>query len=36
MGLITGRKSFQKPMKEGVEILNAVQNVYLDESITVA
>ncbi len=35
-GLITGRKAFQKPMKEGVELLNAVQNVYLDESITVA
>ncbi len=35
-GLITGRKAFQKPMKEGVEILNAVQDVYLDESITVA
>ncbi|MCI0481172.1 MAG: fructose-bisphosphate aldolase, partial [Candidatus Dadabacteria bacterium] len=36
MGLITGRKSFQKPMKEGIKILNAVQNVYLDEEITVA
>ncbi|MFP4466893.1 MAG: class I fructose-bisphosphate aldolase [Candidatus Goldiibacteriota bacterium] len=35
-GLITGRKAFQKPMKEGIEILNAVQNVYLDEDITVA
>lgn len=36
MGLITGRKAFQKPMKEGVELLNAVQDVYLDKSITIA
>jgi len=36
MGLITGRKSFQKPMKDGVELLNAVQDVYLDKDITVA
>lgn len=36
MGLITGRKSFQKPMKQGIEILNAVQNVYLNDDITVA
>ncbi len=36
MGLISGRKAFQRPMKEGVEILNAIQDVYLDESITVA
>ncbi len=36
MGLITGRKSFQKPMKEGVEILNAVQNVYLSKEVTIA
>lgn len=35
-GLITGRKAFQKPMKEGVEILHAVQDVYLDTSITIA
>jgi class I fructose-bisphosphate aldolase len=35
-GLISGRKAFQKPMKEGVELLNMIQNVYLDESITVA
>jgi class I fructose-bisphosphate aldolase len=35
-GLITGRKAFQRPMKEGVELLNAVQDVYLDESVTVA
>jgi class I fructose-bisphosphate aldolase len=36
MGLITGRKSFQKPMKEGIELLNAVQDVYLNKEITVA
>ena len=36
MGLISGRKAFQKPMKEGIEILNAIQDVYLDKSITVA
>ncbi len=36
MGLISGRKAFQKPMAEGVELLNAVQDVFLDESITIA
>ena len=36
MGLITGRKAFQRPMEEGVELLNAVQDVYLDQSITIA
>lgn len=36
MGLILGRKAFQKPMKEGVEIMNAVQDVYLDPEITIA
>lgn len=36
MGLISGRKAFQKPMEEGIGILNAIQNVYLDESVTVA
>ncbi|MFM9994906.1 MAG: class I fructose-bisphosphate aldolase [Phycisphaerales bacterium] len=36
MGLISGRKAFQKPLKEGVALLNAVQDVYLDKSITVA
>jgi len=36
MGLISGRKAFQRPMADGVEILNAIQDVYLDESITVA
>ncbi|UOQ44152.1 class I fructose-bisphosphate aldolase [Halobacillus salinarum] len=36
MGLIMGRKAFQRPMKEGVEIIQAVQEVYADESITLA
>ena len=36
MGLILGRKAFQKPMSEGVAIMNAVQDVYLDTKITVA
>ena len=36
MGLISGRKAFQRPMKEGVAILNAIQDVYLDNSITIA
>ncbi|GGZ76365.1 class I fructose-bisphosphate aldolase [Streptomyces echinoruber] len=35
-GLITGRKAFQRPTDEGVELLHAVQDVYLDDSITVA
>ena len=35
-GLIVGRKAFQRPLKEGVELLNAVQDVFLDQSITVA
>ncbi|CAN5454377.1 class I fructose-bisphosphate aldolase [soil metagenome] len=35
-GLISGRKAFQRPMSEGVELLNAIQDVYLDEKITVA
>jgi class I fructose-bisphosphate aldolase len=36
MGLISGRKAFQKPMKDGVELLNAIQDIYLDSDITVA
>ncbi len=36
MGLILGRKAFQRPFAEGVEILEATQNVYLDDSITIA
>jgi class I fructose-bisphosphate aldolase len=35
-GLISGRKAFQRPMKEGVQLLNAVQDVYLSSDITVA
>ena len=36
MGLILGRKAFQRPFAEGVQMLNAIQDVYLDESITIA
>jgi class I fructose-bisphosphate aldolase len=36
MGLISGRKAFQRPMKEGVELLNAIQDVYLCREVTVA
>jgi len=36
MGLISGRKAFQRPMKEGVQILNAIQDVYLAREITAA
>ncbi|HQV93704.1 MAG TPA: class I fructose-bisphosphate aldolase [Anaerolineales bacterium] len=36
MGLISGRKAFQRPMAEGVKLLNTIQDVYLDTSITVA
>ncbi|HET7746733.1 MAG TPA: class I fructose-bisphosphate aldolase [Vicinamibacteria bacterium] len=36
MGLISGRKAFQKPMAQGVEILNAIQDVYLCKDVTVA
>src|SRR5882762_2502936 len=36
MGLISGRKAFQRPMKEGIGLLNAVQDVYLSKDITVA
>lgn len=35
-GLILGRKAFQKDMKVGIELLNAVQNVYLDSKVTIA
>ena len=34
MGLISGRKAFQKPMKDGIQILNTIQNVYLCKEIT--
>jgi len=36
MGLISGRKAFQKPMEDGIEILNAIQDVYLNKDITIA
>lgn len=36
MGLISGRKAFQKPMPDGIKLLNAIQDVYLDKSVTVA
>jgi fructose-bisphosphate aldolase, class I len=36
MGLISGRKAFQRPMNEGVELLNAIQDVYLSKEITIA
>ncbi|MBK8978057.1 MAG: class I fructose-bisphosphate aldolase [Planctomycetes bacterium] len=36
MGLISGRKAFQRPMADGVKLLNTIQDVYLDPSITVA
>ncbi len=35
-GLISGRKAFQRPVKEGVELLNAIQDVYLSDKITIA
>ena len=36
MGLISGRKAFQRPMKEGVELLHAIQDVYRCAEVTVA
>ena len=36
MGLISGRKAFQRPMSEGIELLNSIQDVYLEPEITVA
>jgi class I fructose-bisphosphate aldolase len=35
-GLISGRKAFQRPMDEGVKLLNAIQDVYLCEDVTIA
>ena len=35
-GLISGRKAFQKPIAQGVELLNAIQDVYLDANVTIA
>ncbi len=36
MGLISGRKAFQRPLQEGVQLLNRIQDVYLDSSVTIA
>ena len=36
MGLISGRKAFQRPMEEGVKLLNAIQDVYLCDEVTIA
>jgi class I fructose-bisphosphate aldolase len=36
MGLISGRKAFQRPMAEGVKLLNTIQDVYLTKEVTVA
>jgi len=36
MGLISGRKAFQRPMAEGIELLNAIQDVFLDDAVTIA
>ena len=36
MGLISGRKTFQRPLKEGIEIFHAIQDVYLNKEITIA
>jgi class I fructose-bisphosphate aldolase len=35
-GLIAGRKAFQKPWKEGIELIHAIQDVYLDHKVTIA
>ena len=35
-GLIAGRKAFQRPMAEGISLLNAIQDVYLDPKVTIA
>ena len=36
MGLISGRKAFQKPIDQGIQLLNAIQDVYLSDEITIA
>jgi class I fructose-bisphosphate aldolase len=36
MGLISGRKAFQRPLADGIKLLNAIQDVYLDPAVTVA
>ena len=35
-GLISGRKAFQRPMAEGIALLNSIQNVYLEDRVTIA
>jgi len=36
MGLISGRKAFQRPMNDGVKLLNTIQDVYLTKEVTIA
>jgi class I fructose-bisphosphate aldolase len=36
MGLISGRKAFQRPMQDGVKLLNHIQDVYLSKDVTIA
>jgi class I fructose-bisphosphate aldolase len=36
MGLISGRKAFQRPLKDGINLLNAIQDIYLSEEVTIA
>ena len=36
MGLISGRKAFQRPMEEGIKLLHAIQDVYLCDDVTIA
>jgi class I fructose-bisphosphate aldolase len=36
MGLISGRKAFQRPMADGIKLLNAIQDVYLCQEVTIA
>jgi class I fructose-bisphosphate aldolase len=36
MGLISGRKAFQRPLKDGIKLLNSIQDVYLCKEVTVA
>ena len=36
MGLISGRKAFQRPMEEGIKMLNLIQDVYLSKDVTIA
>ncbi|HSW73513.1 MAG TPA: fructose-bisphosphate aldolase, partial [Chlamydiales bacterium] len=36
MGLISGRKAFQRPLKDGIQLLHAIQDVYLCKEVTIA